>query len=37
MMRNIPKQIHIFVVLAMIVLAVYGVEGIVLASYSTSW
>jgi len=23
MMRNIPKQIHIFVVLAMIVLAVY--------------
>lgn len=34
MMRNIPKQIHIFVVLAMIVLAVYTMEGIALAGYS---
>lgn len=36
-MRNIPKQIHILVVLAMIVLAVYRMGGMVLASYSVTW
>ena len=36
-MRKIPKQTHIFVVLAMIVLAVYRLEGMVLASYSVTW
>jgi hypothetical protein len=34
MLRNIPKQIYILVVLVMLVLAAYRIVGIILANHS---
>jgi hypothetical protein len=36
-MRNIPKQIHISVVLVVLVLAAYRMAWVILGIYSLAW